>query len=192
VPPALNNSGFLAAASNAFIKATMLRGRGGTPMTAYGGAEKLTDQEMDDLVAYIRSWGQGVDPLAKPVIEVRSDLPMDQLIPMLKMSINSHNFVFIRQQTLYEGLPSKGKETASPVHILYFCSFGLLDRALKVDERVGAFLPCQISVYREGGQTVMSAVNPKALSPLFRKPELELFCTLVSERYLQIMREANF
>ena len=67
-----------------------------------------------------------------------------------------------------------------------------MDKSLKTDERVGTFLPCQITVYREGGQTVMSAINPKALSPLFHKPELELYCTLVSERYLRIMQEANF
>lgn len=190
VPPALNNSGFLAAASDAFIKATLMRGREGTPMASFGGGGTLSDQQMDDLVAFIRSWEEGVDPLAKPVIEVRSDLPPEELIPLLKMSINSHNFVFIRQQTLYEGLPGEAPE--EPVHILHFCSFGLLDKALKTDERVGTFLPCQITVYREGGQTVMSAVNPKALSPLFHKPELELYCSLVSERYLRIMQEANF
>ncbi|MFP4616378.1 MAG: c-type cytochrome [Thiohalorhabdus sp.] len=192
VPPALNNSGFLAAASDRFIKATMLRGREGTPMTPYGEAEELSDQQMDDLVAFIRGWGEGVDPLAEPVIEVRSDMPMDELLPLLKTSINSHNFVFIRQQTLYEDLPPEGEEAESPVHILHFCSFGLLDKALEVDERVGTFLPCQITVYREGNQTVMSAINPKALSPLFHKPELELFCSLVSEKYLQIMQEASF
>ncbi|HKJ71323.1 MAG TPA: c-type cytochrome [Gammaproteobacteria bacterium] len=190
VPPALNNSGFLASASDAFIKATLMRGREGTPMAAFGREEELTDQQLDDLVAFIRSWEKGVDPLAKPVIEVRSDLPPDKLIPLLKMSINSHNFVFVRQQTLYEDLP--GKAPGEPVHILYFCSFSLLDEALKVDERVGTFLPCHITVYREGGQTVMSAINPKALSPLFHKPELELYCSLVSERYLRIMQEANF
>jgi cytochrome c oxidase cbb3-type subunit 3 len=188
VPPALNNSGFLAAASDAFIKATLLRGREGTRMAAQGQA--LSGEQLNDLVAYIRSWEKGVDPLAKPVIEVRSDLPPDELIPLLKMSINSHNFVFIRQQTLYEDLP--GESAESPVHILHFCSFSLLDRALKQDERVGTFLPCQITVYREGGQTVMSAINPKALSPLFHEPELELYCTLVSERYLRIMQEADF
>ena len=188
VPPALNNSGFLAAASNAFIKATMRRGREGTRMAPQ--AEALSDQQLDDLVAYIRSWEKGVDPLAKPVIEVRSDLPPKELIPLLKMAINSHNFVFIRQQTLYEDLP--GDRPENPVHILHFCSFGLLDRALKQDERVGTFLPCQITVYREGGQTVMSAINPKALSPLFHEPELELYCSLVSERYLRIMQEADF
>ena len=188
VPPALNNSGFLASASDGFIKATILHGRGGTRMAAHEA--DLNDAQVDDLVAYIRSWEEGVDPLAKPVIEVRSDLPPKELIPLLKMAINSHNFVFIRQQTLYEGLPGKSPE--HPVYILHFCSFGLLDKALKVDERVGTFLPCQIAVYRDNGQTVMSAINPKALSPLFHKPELELFCSLVSEKYLQIMQEANF
>jgi len=190
VPPALNNSGFLASASDAFIKATLMHGRTGTPMDPYGNGAKLSERQLDDLVAYIRSWEKGVDPLAKPVIEVRSDLPPDELIPLLKMAINSHNFVFIRKQTLYEDLPGKAPE--HPVHILHFCSFSLLDKALKTDERVGTFLPCQITVYREGGQTVMSAINPKALSPLFHKPELELYCTLVSERYLRIMQEANF
>ncbi len=153
-------------------------------------ARGLTDQQIDHLVAYIRSWEKGVDPLAKPVIEVRSQLPPEELIPLLKMSINSHNFVFIRRQTLYEGMP--GGKAESPVHILHFCRFGMLNRALKVDQRVGTFLPCQITVNREGDQTVMSAVNPKALSPLFHKPELELYCSLISKQYLQIMQEANF
>lgn len=190
VAPALNNSGFLASASDAFIKATVKRGRGGTRMAAHGEAQGLSDTDLDDLVAFIRGWEEGIDPLAKPVIEVRTDTPVDELIPLLKMAINSNNFVFIRQQTLYEGLG--GEAPDQPVRILHFCSFGLLDKALKTDERVGTFLPCQITVYRDGGQTVMSAINPKALSPLFHKPELELYCTLVSERYLKIMREASF
>ncbi|MEF8793968.1 c-type cytochrome [Thiohalorhabdus sp.] len=190
VAPALNNSGFLASASDAFIKATIARGRGSTRMAAHGKARGLSDRDLDDLVAFIRSWEEGVDPLAKPVIEVRTDTPVDELIPLLKMAINSNNFVFIRQQTLYEGLA--GDTPEEPVRVLHFCSFGLLDKALQTDERVGTFLPCQITVYRDGGQTVMSAINPKALSPLFHKPGLELYCTLVSERYLKIMQEASF
>ena len=192
VPPALNNSGFLAAATDRFIKATLLRGRADTGMPTFGAAGRLSQQEMDDLVAYIRSWEEGVDPLAQPVIEVRSDLPPDELIPLLKMAINSHNFVFIRRQTLYEGMAGEAAAPEDTVHILHFCRFGMLDKALKTDERVGTFLPCQITVYREGGQTVMSAINPKALSPLFHKPDLELYCSTVSETYLQIMREASF
>jgi cytochrome c oxidase cbb3-type subunit 3 len=190
VPPALNNAGFLAAASDEFIKATLRRGREGTAMPDFGGEGRLTGQQMDHLVAYIRSWESGVDPLARPVIQVHSDLAPSELIPLLKMAINSNNFVFIRHQTLYEDLP--GDKPEHPVHILHFCRFGMLHRALSEEKRVGTFLPCQITVYRQQGHTVMSAINPKALSPLFHNPEIELHCSLVSKKYLAIMREANF
>lgn len=189
VPPALNNSGFLAAADDAFIKAVLMQGQQGdhAPRPKW---EELNSQQMDDLVAYIRSWKTGVEPLAKPVIEVHSDLPPADLVPLLKMAIKSHNFAFIDHQTLYEDLP--GGKAEEPVHILHFCRFGMLHKAVQEEKRVGTFLPCQITVSRREGHTVMSAINPKALSPLFHNPEIELHCSLVSKKYLAIMREANF
>lgn len=58
--PALNNQGFLDAVTDGFLQATIARGRRGTAMRAwavggYGFAE-LTPEEINDLVAYIRSW----------------------------------------------------------------------------------------------------------------------------------------
>jgi cytochrome c oxidase cbb3-type subunit 3 len=58
--PALNNEGFLKSASDGFIKATLIYGRVGTPMTAFlkgkQGFVEITEEEIDDIVAYIRSW----------------------------------------------------------------------------------------------------------------------------------------
>jgi len=58
--PALNNEGFLKSASDGFIKASLIYGRVGTPMTAFlkgkQGFVELTEEELDDIVAYIRSW----------------------------------------------------------------------------------------------------------------------------------------
>jgi cytochrome c oxidase cbb3-type subunit 3 len=58
--PALNNQGFLKAATDGYIKATMMQGRVGTPMGAYlkgkQGMVELTEGEINDIVAYIRSW----------------------------------------------------------------------------------------------------------------------------------------
>ncbi len=52
--PSLNNPVFLATASDGFIRHSIAQGRQGTPMPAYAGV--LTDQEIADLVALIRSW----------------------------------------------------------------------------------------------------------------------------------------
>jgi mono/diheme cytochrome c family protein len=58
--PALNNEGFLAAATDGFLQATIVRGRTGTAMQPFGyghqGLVDLSKDEVDDLVAYIRRW----------------------------------------------------------------------------------------------------------------------------------------
>lgn len=58
--PALNNQGFLKSATDGYIKATLMHGRVGTPMGSYlkgrQGFVELIEKEIDDIVAYIRSW----------------------------------------------------------------------------------------------------------------------------------------
>lgn len=60
--PALNNSGFLTAATDGFLQATIARGRRGTAMRAwarggYGFAE-IPPSEINDIVSYLRTWEQ--------------------------------------------------------------------------------------------------------------------------------------
>lgn len=58
--PALNNQDFLKAASDGFLWDTIARGRRDTPMfpslKGFSGVRQLSRQEIDDLVAFIRSW----------------------------------------------------------------------------------------------------------------------------------------
>jgi len=58
--PQLNNQGFLAAATDGFLQATIVRGRHGTAMRPFGGGAQgiadLTSDDIDDIVAYIRYW----------------------------------------------------------------------------------------------------------------------------------------
>lgn len=58
--PALNNPDFLAAASDAFLWATIAYGRRDTPMfpslRGLEGVRQFSEAEIDDLVAYLRSW----------------------------------------------------------------------------------------------------------------------------------------
>lgn len=60
VGPALNNQSFLKVASDGFLYETIKRGRPGTPMPSFSGTNKglthYNDQEVQDVVAFIRSW----------------------------------------------------------------------------------------------------------------------------------------
>ncbi len=69
--PELNNEGFLAAATDGFLQATIIRGRHGTAMRAFGpgrqGLADLTERDIDDIVAYIRQWSiQTPSPMTMP------------------------------------------------------------------------------------------------------------------------------
>jgi mono/diheme cytochrome c family protein len=69
--PSLNNDGFLSAATDGVLQATIVRGRTGTAMLPFGigmqGMVDLTPQEIDDVVAFIRRWSsQHVSPMTIP------------------------------------------------------------------------------------------------------------------------------
>lgn len=62
--PALNNPGFLAAASDGFLQATILKGRAGTAMRSWGqhGFAELSPQDVNDIIAAIRTWDRKDTP----------------------------------------------------------------------------------------------------------------------------------
>jgi mono/diheme cytochrome c family protein len=63
--PELNNAGFLNAATDGFLQATIARGRVGTAMRPFGvgaqGLVDLTERDIDDIVSYIRRWSERAD-----------------------------------------------------------------------------------------------------------------------------------
>ncbi len=60
----LANTMLLAAASDAFLRHAVVHGRPGTPMPAFQGV--LREDEIDDVVSFLRSWARPVKPERKP------------------------------------------------------------------------------------------------------------------------------
>lgn len=67
--PELNNPGFLRAATDGYLQATIVRGRRGTAMRAFGlashGLANLTQSDINDVVAFIRQWSPDTRPLRR-------------------------------------------------------------------------------------------------------------------------------
>lgn len=67
--PELNNPGFLRAATDGYLQATIIRGRRGTAMRAFGlsghGLANLNQSEINDIVAFIRQWSPDTRPLQR-------------------------------------------------------------------------------------------------------------------------------
>lgn len=191
--PSLSNAGFQAAVSDAMLKATLLRGRHGTPMPSIKSFG-LNDADADDLVAYMRTLNDGKAPTTamdnEPVIQFESSYDFEQTLANLKESVVGHNFRVIREQKLDQGLAEPGKENPRAV-MLYFCDFGFLNEALAIDPRVGLFLPCRVTVLETRQGVKVMTINPKNLSHLFNNSELDKACDRMYELYTGIMEEAT-
>lgn len=195
VAPALNNPGFLAAASDAMIKTTLVRGRAGTPMVSFR-AKGLSDKKLDDIVAYVRSFQSRPSPTAVPVDEPAvitrvSSYSVESTVTKLETAFNVANMRVVRMQAYDKGYVPEGKENTQRM-VVDACDFSLINDALKLDPRVGLFLPCRVIVAEQDGEVKVMSVNPKRLSVFFNNAELNEMCERISKTYKEVIEEALF
>ncbi len=195
--PALNNPGFLAAASDAMIKITLMRGRRNTPMPSFLRLG-LKEQDIDDLVAYVRAFKPETlpDPAPSmadepPVIERVSPYDMDKTVERLKEAIGAANMRLIRSEVFDRTFSDDGRENRRHV-VVDSCDFNFLNQALKIDPRVGLFLPCRFTLSERDGKVSVSTINPKRLSAIFNNSELNRLCDKMHKVYVDILEEATF
>ncbi len=194
--PALNNPGFLVAATDTMIKHIIAEGREGTPMKSFT-KQGMSENDINDVVSYIRSFEGKITQVIKltdedlePVLTAETDNDFASTVAAVKRAIIGKNFRIIRVQNLNSGMVSKDKEDQEKV-VIYFCNFKFLNDALTVDPRVGLFLPCRITVMKVNGKVRLATINPKLLSTLFNNSELDLMCDEMHKTYADIIDEAT-
>lgn len=194
MPPALNNPGFLRAASDGMIKRTLMNGRDGTPMVSFL-AQGLKERDIDDIVSYVRAFE--AHPLARPqrsgeppILEMESPYSVEETLANLERAIVGKNFRVIRIQSLDNGFVPEAQEDHHQV-IVYFCNFAFINQALALDPRIGLFMPCRITVVEHDGVVKVMSINPKYQSSLFNNEELDRPCDEMYEVYKGIIEEAT-
>ncbi len=193
IAPALNNPGFLAAATDAMIRDTLIYGREGTPMTS-SLVTGLSEQDIDDIVSYVRSFESqhvtaGEEEVMDAIIAAESPYTIEETIDNLKNAIANQNFTLIRTDFVEHGFVEEGTENKKQV-VLHFCNFNFLFQALAIDPRVGIFLPCRVTVTENEGKVQVATINPMRLSKLFNNDELKEACEEMTGIYEAIIEDA--
>ncbi len=192
---ALNNQGFLHSAPDEMLYFIIKYSRQGSIMPA-ASQLGLSAQQVNDIVSYIRSFQR--DDLYKdaayaeepPTLMVESPYSFDETLVNVKRAIAGANFIHIRDQALTEGL-EVAMDKDNRQTMVYFCNFNFLYDALKIDPRIGMFLPCRITITEQAGKVQMMSINPKHLSQLFNNNELDESCDKMYELYLGILEDAS-
>jgi len=194
IATSLSNSGFQMAASDEMIWRTLAYGREGTPMPSYL-KQGLSEQQISDLVSYVRTLKDTKAPAHETeevpsFLQAETDDSIEVVLESIKKAIVGANFRLIRIQKFEQGMVAEGTENPDKI-IVYFCNFGLLNRALAIDPRVGLFLPCRLTLVRENDKVTIYAMNPEAVSGSFNNEELNQLCTQMRVTYEEILEEVT-
>ena len=195
VPPALNNAGFLASASDAWIKSTITHGRPGTIMPSQQ-VFKLNEQQLNDVVSYVRSFQAGYqeaenEEVEDPTIVVDSPYDFVTTVTNIKQSLQGLNFRYFPDRYLEMGLADDALINKKQLS-LRFCNFKQLYKMINIEPRLGVVLPCRVTVVEEDdGSVKIYAMNMKVVSRLFNNAQLIEAAEQMHENILALIDEAT-
>lgn len=193
--PALNNPGFLAAASDVVIKKTLVHGRKGTPMPSFL-KQGMTEAEIDDIVAFVRGFVQREPAMSAKVLDSENPIlirtsayNVAETSERVKEAFSRFNMRVIRTVPFNQGMVEAKDENPQQM-IVDACDFGFLNKALAVDPRVGLFLPCRVTITQHNDKVLVMTINPKRLAAIFNNSELNQLCDEMSKIYNDLLDEA--
>ena len=126
-----------------------------------------------------------------PVLIQESSHSYEKTLENLRRSIKGSNFRLIREQLLGEGFNLEQSHVQRE-SMIYFCNFNKVNKVLKIDKRVGQFLPCRVTVTEQQGKVYVMAINPKYFGRLLANDKLTPVCDEITDMYKQIISEATF
>jgi cytochrome c oxidase cbb3-type subunit 3 len=194
IPPALNNAGFQLSVTDEMLKRTITFGRAGSPMKSFR-RKGLKRDDINHLIAYIRSFQKRLPPEPSVVVEsssvvmsVVSPYSMEETAQRLKTALDKKRW-FIEEDE--KTSPAKGSDQPYlESKTLYISQMATTRDALKIDPRLGLFLPAPITLMQtsEGKVTVMMA-NPTQFSTLFNNSSLNKVGEQMAASYQSILNE---
>lgn len=91
---------------------------------------------------------------------------------------------------LKEAMTEKGVEFARECLIFEVCQPLQAKKVLDENMSVSTALPCRISVFEEGGKTILATLKPTTLLAMFNTPQLKGVAHEVEDTIMKIMNEA--
>ncbi len=199
MPPAINNRGFLASASDQMIKRVVMMGRPGTAMKSFLD-QGLSDQDIDDIVSYVRSFENqhaGATSVKrgdeKKSLTLLFDSPYDfeTTVVNLKHAIGGLNFRYFPDRYLEQGLAGDDKIDKRQM-IIRYCNFNILYKLMRIEPRLGVILPCRITVLeKDDGLAQLVVMNMQVISKLFNNDQLIDLSAELQESQIEIIEETT-
>jgi uncharacterized protein (DUF302 family) len=124
------------------------------------------------------------------LIKLSTDKTVSEAAVALQSSVQANHYGVMQVHNLKETMAKKGVEFAHECLIFEVCQPQQANKVLDQNMSVSTALPCRISIYEEGGKTILAALKPTTLLAMFNAPQLEGVAQEVEDTIVKIMKEA--
>ncbi len=124
------------------------------------------------------------------LFQLSSTKTVSEAATALQAAVQANHFGVMQVHNLTETMAKKGVEFAHECLIFEVCQPQQAKKVLDRNMSVSTALPCRISIYEEGGKTVLATLKPTTLLAMFNVPELEQVAQEVEQTVIKIMNEA--
>ena len=110
-------------------------------------------------------------------------VPFDEAVQRVTAALAAEGFGVLTEIDVAATMQRKLGKTMPPYRILGACNPALAHEALKLEDKVGTMLPCNVVVQAAGaGRTEVAAIDPVASMQAIDNPELKRSAQVVAER----------
>ena len=124
------------------------------------------------------------------LIKLSTDKTVSEAAAALQAAVQANHFGLMQVHNLKETMAKKGVEFARECLIFEVCQPQQAKKVLDQNMSVSTALPCRISIYEEGGKTILATLKPTTLLAMFNTPQLEGVAQEVEDTIVKIMKEA--
>jgi uncharacterized protein (DUF302 family) len=124
------------------------------------------------------------------LVKLSTDQTVSEAAAALHAAVQANHFGVMQVHNLKETMAKKGIEFARECLIFEVCQPQQAKKVLDQNMSVSTALPCRISIYEEGGKTILATLKPTILLAMFHTPQLEGVAQEVEDTLVKIMKEA--
>jgi uncharacterized protein (DUF302 family) len=124
------------------------------------------------------------------LIKFSTDKTVSEAATALQAAVQTYRFGVMQVHNLKETMTRKGVEFPRECLIVEVCQPQQAKKVLDENMSVSTALPCRISIYEEGGKTILATLKPTALLAMFNAPQLAGVAREVEDTIVKIMKEA--
>ncbi len=124
------------------------------------------------------------------MVKLSADKTVSEVASALQDAVLANHFGIMHIHNIKETMAKKGVDFARECLIFEICQPQQAKKVLDENMSVSTVLPCRISIYEEGGKTILATLKPTTLLAMFNAPQLNEVAQEMEATIVKIMKEA--